>query len=303
MIAGRFRQRIFPVCPTKTMAGLLFVLFAMWYAAASQNNTAAYLLLFALAAVFLVSVPHTMLNLRGLRVTTESMKPTFAGQEVSLPVEIMNHSGAARHGILFSLPDSSGVAERIDNIPAGKAARTTIRFPALKRGEHQLENLCLSSVYPLGFLRSMQRVPVLRRYIVYPKPAGDPALPIDRAHSAHAKPKPEFGEGDDFAGVRPYVLGESQRHIDWKAVARGQALMTKQFSAEASGSLYLDLADVSAAGMEDRLSQLTLWVIEAERARHPYGLRLPSGEIAPSLGKLHFHRCLRSLALFHEGTA
>jgi uncharacterized protein (DUF58 family) len=108
----------------------------------------------------------------------------------------------------------------------------------------------------------------------------------------------EFGEGDDFAGVRTYVPGESQRHIDWKAVARGQALMTKQFTAETDGLLYLDLGAVRFSNLEDRLSQVALWVIEAERARRPYGLRLFAVEIPPSLGEAHFHRCLRALALF-----
>ena len=51
----------------------------------------------------------------------------------------------------------------------------------------------------------------------------------------HSRPQTELGEGDDFAGVRAYVPGESQRHIDWRAVARGQPLMTKQFAAEAEG--------------------------------------------------------------------
>jgi len=98
--------------------------------------------------------------------------------------------------------------------------------------------------------------------------------------------------------VRAYVSGESQRHIDWKAVARGQPLMTKQFTAEADGLLYLDFAAVPFSDLEERLSQLVLWVIEAERTRLPYGLRLPAVEIAPSLGHSHFHHCLRALALF-----
>jgi len=95
------------------------------------------------------------------------------------------------------------------------------------------------------------------------------------------------------------VRGESQRHIDWKAVARGQALMTKQFTAESDGLLYLDFEAVRRLDdLEARLSQLALWVIEAERARRPYGLRLPLVEIPPSLGEPHLHRCLRALALF-----
>jgi uncharacterized protein (DUF58 family) len=292
------RERGFPLYPTKSLAGLLFVLAAMWYAASSQNNAAVYMLLFALTAVFLVSIPHTLLNLGGLKARAESVKATFAGREVSLPVEITNESRVARHGIALSLPDSGSARERIDNIPAGKAARATLRFSARSRGEHQIGRLCLASAYPLGFVRTLKHFLAPQRYIVYPNPAGDPTLPMGRARSAQNRLQPEVGEGDDFAGVRPYVLGESQRHIDWKAVARGQALMTKQFTAEASGLLFLDFAAVRFNDLEDRLSQLALWVIEAERARRPYGLRLPAVEIPPALGEAHFHRCLRALALF-----
>ena len=75
--------------------------------------------------------------------------------------------------------------------------------------------------------------------------------------------------------------------------------MTKQFTAEPeSGLLYLDFAAIRMGQVEERLSQLALWIIEAERARHPYGLRLPDVEIPPSLGEAHFHRCLQTLALF-----
>ena len=37
---------------------------------------------------------------------------------------------------------------------------------------------------------------------------------------------------------------------------------------------------------------------EAERARQPYGLRLPGTEISAALGQAHFHYCLRALSLF-----
>ena len=183
-------------------------------------------------------------------------------------------------------------------MPAGKATRVTLRFVARNRGEHQIKTLRLECVYPLGFLRAFRSVTTPQHFLVYPRPAGDPDFPVERAGSGENKIQPDLGEGDDFAGVRPYILGESQRHIDWKAVARGQKLMTKQFSTENRGSLYFDLASARFASIEDRLSQLTLWVIEAERAGRPYGLRLPESEIAPSHGHAHFHRCLRALALF-----
>jgi hypothetical protein len=74
--------------------------------------------------------------------------------------------------------------------------------------------------------------------------------------------------------------------------------MTKQFAAETSGAVCLDFFEVPFADVEDKLSQLTLWVIQAERARQTYGVRLPSFEISPAIGRMHFHYCLRALSLF-----
>jgi uncharacterized protein (DUF58 family) len=288
------------IYPTVGFAGLLFVLGTMWYAASSQNNAAVYLLLFALTAVFLVSIPHTLINLAGVTVTLESVRPAFADQEVSLPVEIMNASRATRYGIELTLSGSNRELQRIDYIPAHNAARVTLRFPALQRGEHKVETLCLTSAYPLGFIRFCKRCASSQTYIVYPKPAGAIRLPSSFVRQRDGRPLTEFGEGDDFAGQRAYVPGESQRHIDWRAVARGQPLMTKQFTAEVEGVVYLDFSTINSADAEEKLSQLALWVIEAERAQRPYGLRLPRTEIPPGVGQSHFHQCLRALSLFES---
>jgi uncharacterized protein (DUF58 family) len=288
------------IYPTAAFAGLLFVLGAMWYAGSSQNNAAVYLLFFALMAVFLVSIPHTLINLAGVAIKLESAQPAFVGQEVSLPIEIMNGSRTTRYGIEVALSASNRERQRVDYIPAEKAARVTLRFPARQRGEHKVKTLCLTSSYPLGFVRFLKRFTSFQTYIVYPNPVGDARLPSSFMQRRESRPVAEVGEGDDFAGVRAYMRGESQRHIDWKAVARGQPLMTKQFTAEAEGVLYFDFSALNSGNAEERLSQLALWVIEAERARRPYGLRLPAVEIPPGIGQSQFHRCLRALSLFES---
>jgi uncharacterized protein (DUF58 family) len=76
--------------------------------------------------------------------------------------------------------------------------------------------------------------------------------------------------------------------------------MTKEFADETKGAICLDFLQVRVADVEEKLSQLTLWVIEAERARQPYGLRLPGVKISAALGQMHFHRCLRALSLFQQ---
>src|SRR5207247_3362248 len=245
-----------------------------------------------------VSIPHTLINLAGVTIRLESAKPAFAGDEVSLPVEMMNTSRTTRYGIELVLSEANKTRERIDYIPREKAARLTLRFRVRQRGEHKIGTLCLTSAYPLGFIRVMKKFAPSQTYLVYPKPAGDPRLPASLSRSPDSWPQVDIREGDDFSGVRAYVPGESQRHIDWKAVARGQPLMTKQFAAEAEGAVHLDFSALRFANVEERLSQLVLWVIEAERARRPYGLRLPGTVISPAVGQSHFHQCLRALSLF-----
>jgi uncharacterized protein (DUF58 family) len=42
------------------------------------------------------------------------------------------------------------------------------------------------------------------------------------------------GDGQGFAGLREYVLGDDPRHVDWKATARHQRLIVREFAIERS---------------------------------------------------------------------
>jgi uncharacterized protein (DUF58 family) len=92
--------------------------------------------------------------------------------------------------------------------------------------------------------------------------------------------------------------------VAWKAVARSQKMLTKQFSGEAASELWLDWAALPAAlDLEARLSRLAGWVLQAERLGALYGLRLPGFEVPPSHGESHSAACLRALALYQSDPA
>jgi len=171
--AGRFPLAY----PTAGSAALLFVVGAMWYAASSQNSAAIYLLLFLLASVFLVSIPHTLINLVGVTLRVESAKPTFAGDDVCLPVEIMNSSRATRYGIELVLADSYKRRERLDCIPRESAARLTLRFSAHRRGEHKIGTLDLTSLCvrqrDLSLTKATSCIPGQREILSYRRTAHD----------------------------------------------------------------------------------------------------------------------------------
>ena len=54
------------------------------------------------------------------------------------------------------------------------------------------------------------------------------------------------GEGQGFAGLREYVVGDDPRHIDWKAAARRGKLITREFTIERSQTV-ITLIDAGRA--------------------------------------------------------
>lgn len=280
---------------------LIAVLLAMWYAGASQGNGAAYLLCFVLLSLALVSIAHTWANLRDLSVGADRIPPTFAGDEQTIAASV----GALRPRRHFSLEliapgEKTGATIRC--LEPGATQHVTVTRKAPRRGcFHEIE-LRIRSAYPLGFFAAQQRWKIRETHWVYPAPRGGAALP----HRLSPTRQPRAGaivEGDDYGGVRAWRVGESQRHIDWKAAARGQPLLTKQWLGEADDILYFDWHALESLETEARLSQLAKWIVLAERGTAPYELRLPGQVIAASRGDSHYHACLRALASFDQSAS
>ena len=82
-------------------------------------------------------------------------------------------------------------------------------------------------------------------------------------------------------------------------MARADKMLTKQFSGDSEGELWLDWRLLPAGlDLERRLSCLAGWVLAAQQSGALYGLRLPGEEIAPAHGDAHRAACLRALALY-----
>ena len=102
---------------------------------------------------------------------------------------------------------------------------------------------------------------------------------------------------DDFAGLRNFRDGDSPRHIAWKAFARDEELLVKQYAGTDVTTHWFDFDTLNQMDVEARLSQLTRWVVDANFKGNAWGLRLPGETLQPGIGPAHRERCLRALAL------
>ena len=281
------------ILPNRNTGALLAVVLAMWYAGASQNNGAAYLLCFTLASVAAVSAVHAWANLRGLSVRARPVRPVFAGERVTLPLDV--RAGPGRTHLAVELAAEDSEEECAGEVRPGATVRVALTFSAKRRGRFEERTVILASRFPLGFFTARRRVVVAQTHFVYPEPGGDRPLPASRI-PALGREMGASSEAGDFAGLRPWRPGESMRHVHWKAVARGQPPLTKLWSSESGDRLDLTWEAAAPLAPEARLRQLARWVVTAEGLGAPYGLRLPGTVVEAGRGEAHFHRCLRALA-------
>jgi uncharacterized protein (DUF58 family) len=288
------------------------ILFCMWLAAVNYSNNLVYAILYLVASLSFISMFHTWRNLSPLQVEHIRIHPAFAGQEVRMNIYLRNPSKRTMYGLFFvRLGDEAGLGRRQTllraqggggvRIAAGDSCSAEVVFPSERRGMYRFETLLVRTAYPFGLFWASQRVPVNAEYYIYPQAKGSADLPT--LHPSGEEGSPSSNRpGDDFSGVRAYMPGESLRHVDWKAFARGRPLSIKQFTGGAGYELYLDAADMGRMPLETRLSQLALWIVTAEKAEIPYALKLGRTALPLGLGESHSRRALEALAVAGVGS-
>lgn len=290
------RRRIF-ILPTRH--GLMFsmALLAMLTGSINYSLSLGYALTFLLGSMALVSILHAFRNLLHLSVRAGKAAAVYAGQTALFPVHLDNPGGLLRQVVGLS---HDGQPPEFVDVPAGASAVLRLAMPEARRGRLRAGKFSLFTRFPLGLFHAWSVLRLEMECIVYPRPDNSNA-PLPVAVQVAGQGGSGFGLGnEDFAGLRPYHPGDSLRHVAWKAAARGQGLLTKQFSGQARPELWLDWETLPGMGIEERLSRLSRWVLEADAAGMHYGLRLPGQTLELGLGKDHQRRCLEALALYGE---
>jgi uncharacterized protein (DUF58 family) len=309
------------------------VLACMWIAAVNYSNNLVYAILYLIASLSGISIFHTWRNLAALRIEHVRVQPAFAGEEVRVEIHLRNVSQHTVFGLFFTrVVDEveTSLAQRVMKwnfkhpvtsllpprrikplrSPDGRGVRigpedtcaVEVGFSSERRGIYRFEAMLVRTYYPFGLFWASFRVPVGVEYFVYPKPKGSalwPSLYPSGEAGSPASNRP----GDDFAGVRAYVPGESLRHVDWKAFARGRPLSVKQFTGGAGQELWLDAGEMNRLPLEARLSQLALWIVNAEKEEIPYALRLGRTTLPLGLGPAQYRRALETLAVAGVGSS
>lgn len=280
-----------------TRYGLLFALLLAVLLLASINygNGLGYALTFLLASTVVVSMLSTHRNLHQLTIASGACAPVFAGETAVFRIALTNASARPRLGVRVVCAGTE--VARLD-LPPHSVQWVEIAATAPRRGYLAAPPFVISTEFPLGLLYSWSRALRLpQRCLVYPAPAQPPG-PLALALEPGVGEARQPGGGDDFIGQREYRPGDPPRHVNWRAVARGQQWHTKEFGSAPQASVVLDWDALPGLDPEERLRALCRGVLDSAAGGRRYGLRLPGTDVPPGGGEAHEHRCLAALALF-----
>ncbi len=289
-------RRVIYILPTRHGIAFAAVLLVMLIGATNYENALGFALTFLLAAVALVSILHTHRNINGLRVEARAIEPVFAGGNARFEVTLCNDDAFAKTALMVRTKSTVETCTST-HVDAETRASVTITQPAHKRGWCALDDVIIATRYPLGLFRAWSRVQLDTRCLIYPRPLGDSSPPeLGNGEYGGALGATQDGQ-DDFSALRGYRAGDSPKHVHWRALARGREMSVKTFTRESAGSIRLTWHTLNG-DVEQRLSQLSRWILLAEQRGLNYTLEIPGVTLPSSCGPQHRHTALSALALY-----
>ena len=286
------QRRIF-ILPSRQGYGFGAMLGILLVASINYSLSLGFVLTFTLGSMAGVAMLHTWRNLAHLRLRPGRSEPVFAGETAHFAISIETPS-QTRFSIALRRKDAEPV---FTDVGAGETATVALPVSASRRGRVTCGRVEVFTRYPVGLFHAWSYVDFGQSLLVYPRPDPLAGTPPAQSLSSNEEGIPVPGD-EEFNMLRAYRAGDPPRQIAWKALAREQGLLTKEFSAMASSELWLDWEDARAPDVEARLSILAHWVLQAEGFGQGFGLRLPGIVIPPDRGEGHRARCLEALALF-----
>ncbi|MBI5848136.1 MAG: DUF58 domain-containing protein [Nitrospirae bacterium] len=287
-----------------TREGKRFLLAAALIAVAAVNtgNNLIYLILSLMLSFLLLSYLILRLNLAGLLLEVSLAGPVFAEEEVCVDLLVHNGKKIPAYSVLFSAPEA---AEPVycGQISGYKDFRAEVMMMFRKRGLYGYRDFVVQSGFPFILFRKSMSVHVSGQILVYPK-----LLDIKNIAEVIDASQEEGrvavrGSGDEVYALRAFQNGDDWRRIHWKASARQDGFLIREYAAYTSQKITILLDNLLPQDAEQFETAVS---VSASLAQHfnerGYPVRLIAGGVMLPFGsgKEHVLLILDTLALIAE---
>jgi len=233
---------------TRTGGFLLrFVLFLLCLTAAAVNtgNNLLYLVLSIMVGFGAVAFFAARRSLSRLEASVVLPEEVAAGRPFLLGIE--TRSGETRLPTGWAEVTVSGFpgsvpAASIPALPPGGRSVLSVEAKANRRGIYTGIGLHLRTSHPFGLFRRGRAVPqAAGSLVVTPRRRRLRSLSFESPQAAGSQPFRRLGDGADLFNIRDYTAQDDARRIDWKASARVDRPMLREFERDQERALEIVL--------------------------------------------------------------
>jgi uncharacterized protein (DUF58 family) len=227
-----------------TYAGRWFAfgsLLVIGYSGASLQMQA-YALAGYLAALWAIAWAAVFFYRPRVKLSAEMSMRVSVDDVLSVDVEV-EQNGRGRGADLVVVPHQ--LPGPIDSVPEegvilpdlkhGQRTRVRLGLRCTRRGKYTLNGFRVETGFPFGILRSRRTLHQPRSILVYPKftALARLTLPTGRRYQPGGVAlASEIGESFEYLGNREYREGDNVRDIDWRATARVQRPIVREWVEE-----------------------------------------------------------------------
>ncbi|UCF86687.1 MAG: DUF58 domain-containing protein, partial [Nitrospiraceae bacterium] len=273
------------------------------FASLSTGNNLIYLLFSMMIALSLIAFNLALMNLRRLSCDIHIREPVYADSPVKVDITMKNRKFIPSYSISVVLP--VGLSREL-YVPVVRKGESRLDFPNVvitRRGRYFLRDVRLKTGFPFIFLYLSRRLAYNRELIVYPAIVDVSSFMRDMQSRFSERETIKKGQEGDFLFSREYIYGEESRNIDWKATAKVQKTMVKEYSKrdERFVTLLLDNGGSAEGSTFEKAVSVTASLCLEFIERGFYVRLMTCGKVVPyGNGRVHLYKILDILAAIQE---
>lgn len=213
---------------TKMGKALIIVILALLFAGLNTRSNLMHLFNTFLVSIWLLSPFLAKKNLKNLKLKMSTPTEVFMNETFSVNILFCNTGHTDKYSLLLNHKKKEIFIPHI--FPFSESI-TSYEMQWETRGILEWKDIELSTVYPFDFFHYSTRFNVNHQLYVLPSILKIENVPYFsyHAHTNQTQVTNNKISRDEFSMLREYVQGDNPRNIDWKATAKKNSLIVKEY--------------------------------------------------------------------------
>ncbi len=218
-----------------TREGKRFLLAAVLIAVAAVNtgNNLIYLILSLMLSFLVLSYLILRLNLAKLVLEVSPAGSVYAGERVSVELFIHNKKKIPVYSVIIDAADAAAPMY-CGEIAGHGVFRGRLKLVFMKRGLYGYRDFIVQSGFPFILFRKGMKVEVSGQVLVYPRLLDVREMINNMDGRQEEGVVAVRGRGDEVYSLRAFQYGDDWRRIHWKASARQDGFLIREYAEYAS---------------------------------------------------------------------